>query len=300
MTTSGICVVGDALIDELRWPSGVEEHAGGAGLNVAVGLTRLGVEASLVAMVGRDRAGDEIREYLGSFGVAVLATDVPVSSRAVSDRTAGEPRYVFNEAARNRRVSFDAPQRAALDSAALVVVSSFPLDDASQTELLANAIDHAGTRLVLDPNPRQDLIADVDAFRAGFEGLAGHSLLVKIGDEDAHLLYGEPLAVVARRLLDLGPSAVLATEGAAGASLLLASGSTTHRPIHPMAAPVVDTMGAGDATLASVTATLMRDGLPNSPEEAARLLDDAMAVAAATCREPGGLLRLPGQDRPLQ
>ena len=297
MTASGICVVGDALIDELRWPDSAEEHVGGAGLNVAVGLTRLGEEASLVAMVGQDRPGDEIREFLASFGVAVFASDALVSARAVSDRTAGEPRYVFNEAARNRRVSFDARQRAALDSAALVVVSSFPLDDAGQTELLANAVHHARSRLVLDPNPREHLITDVDAFRAGFERLAAQSLLVKIGDDDARLLYGEPLALVARRLLDLGPSVVLATEGAAGASMLLASGPTAHRPIHPLAGPIVDTMGAGDATLASVTATLMRDGHPESAEDAARLLDKAMAIAAATCRAPGGLLRL--ADAPL-
>ncbi|WP_374008358.1 PfkB family carbohydrate kinase [Leifsonia sp. LS-T14] len=295
MTTPAVCVIGDALIDELRWPSGAEEHVGGAGLNVAVGLTRLRVKASLVAMVGLDRAGEEIRAFLASFGVALCATDVPVSARAVSDRAAGEPHYVFNEAARNRRVSFDPRQRAELDDASLVVVSSFSLDDAAQTELLADSVTDSRMRLVVDPNPRADLIVDVDAFRAGFESVAARSLLVKIGDEDARLLYGEPLGVVARRLLELGPSVVLATEGAAGASIHLASGSTVHRPIHPMAAPVVDTMGAGDATLASVTATLIRDGLPEAPEQAARLLDTAMAIAAATCRAPGALLRLPEQ-----
>ncbi|MGO4592749.1 PfkB family carbohydrate kinase [Leifsonia sp. 2TAF2] len=295
MTTPTISVIGDALIDELRSPTAVEEHVGGAGLNVAVGLARLGLPASLLAMVGDDRAGDDIRAYLASFGVRLIATKAPLSARAVSDRSAGEPRYVFNDAARARRIAFDNTQRATLDDSALIVVSSFPFDDAGQAELLSGAVRASPSRLVLDPNPREHLISDVDAFRTGFEDLARRSLLVKIGDEDAGLLYAEPLAIVARRLLGLGPSAVLATEGAAWATLLLASGVTVHRPVHPMTAPIVDTMGAGDATLASITATLARVGMPETAEETTRVLDEAMSIAAATCRIPGALLRLPGE-----
>ncbi|HEV7185003.1 MAG TPA: PfkB family carbohydrate kinase, partial [Leifsonia sp.] len=117
MSGARICVVGDALIDELRWPGRTEVFVGGAGLNVAVGLTQLRVGAAIVAMVGEDRAGDEIRAYLASFDVSLWPTVVPVSSRAVSDRTAGEPRYVFNDSALNRRIAFDAAQRTALDAA---------------------------------------------------------------------------------------------------------------------------------------------------------------------------------------
>lgn len=296
MSRPSACVVGDALIDELRWPSGAEEHVGGAGLNVAVGLARLGLDASLVAMVGSDRAGKEIRSYLTSFDVSLSPTDVPVSSRAVSDRRDGEPRYVFNEAALSRHIAFDVDQRNALDNASLVVVSCFPLDDAEQVRLLAEAVRDPDTRLVFDPNPRQHLISDRHAFRAAFEELAAHSLLVKIGDEDSRLLYDEPLPVVAQRLLEMGPRAVLATAGASGASLLLHSGVTVHRPIVDLPSPIVDTMGAGDATLASVTDSLARYGLPNSQEPAARILNQAMAVAAATCRASGALLRKPSPD----
>lgn len=297
MNAQSICVVGDALIDELQLPTGVGEYVGGAGLNVAVGLTQLGLEPSLVAMVGQDDAGDDIRAYLASFGVALVPTDVPVSSRAVSDRRAGEPRYVFNDAALARRIAFDDRQHSALDAAAVVVVSCFPFDDTVQTALLSNAVTDPRSRLVLDPNPREHLISDLKAFRTAFEELAAQSLLVKLGDEDAQLLYAEPLEVVAGRLLKRGASAVLATEGAGGASILLSGGVTTHRPIHPMPGPIVDTMGAGDATLASVTAALVHAGLPTSPEAAARMLEDAMAIAAATCRAPGALLRRPPELR---
>ncbi|HET8926516.1 MAG TPA: PfkB family carbohydrate kinase, partial [Microbacterium sp.] len=106
-----VVVVGDALIDELRDERGVRELIGGAALNVAVGLTRLGVPAALIAMVGDDQDGAHIRAYLADYGVDLLATPVPVSARAVSVRSGGEPVYAFSDAARERRVRFGEAER---------------------------------------------------------------------------------------------------------------------------------------------------------------------------------------------
>ena len=58
---SSVVVIGDALIDELRDDTGVKEFVGGAALNVAVGLSRLGVPTTLIAMVGDDEAGAKTR-----------------------------------------------------------------------------------------------------------------------------------------------------------------------------------------------------------------------------------------------
>lgn len=66
---SSVVVIGDALIDELRDDAGVKEFVGGAALNVAVGLSRLGVPTTLIAMVGDDEAGAKIRAYLDDYGV---------------------------------------------------------------------------------------------------------------------------------------------------------------------------------------------------------------------------------------
>ena len=86
-----VVVIGDALIDELRDESGVRELVGGAALNVAVGLQQLGVPAVLIAMVGRDDAGDHIRSYLADYGVELIETTSPLgTSRAVSTRVNGE------------------------------------------------------------------------------------------------------------------------------------------------------------------------------------------------------------------
>lgn len=288
-----IVVIGDALIDEIRDDAGVREFVGGAGLNVAVGLSRLGVPASLIAMVGDDAAGDQIRAYLAECDVELLASPAEHgSSRAVSTRSAeGEPQYVFNDAAQNRRVAYGASERAAIADAPMVVVSCFPFDDRAQTDALVDAVASAGTPLAIDPNPRSGMLHDRDEFVRGFERAASGALLVKVGEDDAQLLYGTSLDDLRDRLTGLGVDAVLATYGAGGAAIV-AGDVTVSRGISNLPGPIVDTMGGGDAVLAT-TAALVRERLPEAAEDWDAVLSRAMDVAAATCRSEGALLRTP-------
>jgi fructokinase len=296
--TGSVVVIGDALIDEFRTPEGSEDFVGGAALNVAVGLTRLGVETSLVAMVGDDSDGDKIRAFLAEYGVELIATPSPRgTARAISDRTDGEPRYSFNEASVERFIEFDDRAKAALDAAPLVVVSCLRFDSSEQVDQLVVAVANPETRLLVDPNPREGMLHSAHDFVANFERVAATALLVKVGDEDAALLYNASLEALTEGLISTGSQTVLSTAGRDGASIATAAGVLVHEPITLMSEPVVDTMGAGDATLSSVAASLFEavtDGaLPDSVEEWQSVLHRAMAVAAATCRVKGALLQLP-------
>lgn len=288
-----VVVIGDALIDELRDDTGVREFVGGAALNVAVGIARLGVPTTLIAMVGDDEAGDHIRAYLADFAVDLIATPSPLgSSRAVSTRSGnGEPVYEFNAAAQGRRIRFGDAERRAIADAAVTVVSCFPFDDIAQTLELADAIAASSGSFAIDPNPRSGMMTDRVEFVRGFEQLAAQASLVKVGDDDAALLYGVPLDELRARLIDLGVDAVLATEGAAGGTIEAGEIVVT-RPISSMPGPIVDTMGGGDAVLATTVAALYSE-MPTDAEEWGAVLERAMDVAAATCRFQGALLRLP-------
>jgi len=291
--TGRVVVIGDALIDELRDETGVREFVGGAALNVAVGLSRLGVPASLIAMVGDDAAGDQIRALLAEHDVELLASPAPFgTSRAVSTRSpGGEPEYVFNEAAQNRRVAYGEAERAAIAAAPMVVVSCFPFDDPEQTALLVDATASPSTPLAIDPNPRSGMLHDRAAFVRGFEEASSGALLVKVGEDDAQLLYGAPLEELRDKLVELGVGAVLATYGAGGAAID-AAGTSVSRGISDLPGRIVDTMGGGDAVLAT-TVALVRDRLPADAGEWEAVLARAMDVAAATCRHEGALLRTP-------
>jgi fructokinase len=297
-----ITVVGDALIDELRDPTGAREFVGGAALNVAVGLALLGDEATLLAMVGDDEPAEHIRAYLDDYGVRLVASPSEHgTSRAVSIREDGEPRYEFNEAAQHRRLSFDDATRTALAEADLVVVSCYPFDDDEQVGLLLDAIEEPERRLIVDGNPRSGMLHDRDRFLANFERVAARSLLVKVGDEDAELLLGAPLAEFVRRLrgsagADAAGPAVLATAGRDGASIHHGD-LVVQAGIVSLPGAVIDTMGAGDATLSSVVHRIAQDGLPASEDGWSAALREAMTIAAATVRHEGALLRT-GVDSP--
>ncbi|WP_139415557.1 carbohydrate kinase family protein [Agromyces laixinhei] len=307
-----VTVIGDALIDELRTPHGAREFVGGAALNVAVGLALLGERVTLVAMLGDDEPATRIRSFLKDYGVRLVESPSTYgTSRAISDRTAGEPRYEFNEAAQRRRIRFDDATRAAIDVADLVVVSCFPFDDADQAAELHAAISRPGVRLAIDGNPRAGMLHDRDAFLANFTAAARDAMLVKLGGDDAELLIGAPLAEFVGRLRApadgesttaeradasaLRTPAILATAGREGA-IVYDDGHEVHADIVDLPGPVVDTMGAGDATLAAVVHHIAVHGVRHTAAGWADALADAMTIAAATVRHEGATLRLPASS----
>ncbi len=291
--TDPVVVIGDALVDEIDGASIV----GGAALNVAVGLTRLGVAARLIAMVGDDGPGRIVREHCARHGVELLATDAPHGTAvATAVRVGDTMRYEFNEAGTERFVDLAGLEHA-LEAAPLVVVSCLALEHPAQIAPLV-ALTSSHERLLIDPNARPAYLQEHGAgrerarerFAAGLDQLAARALLVKLSDEDAELVYGEDASETAARWLDAGARAVAITRGPAGARIVTGEG-WIDALVPPQTAPVVDTIGAGDSVLASLTASVIageHEGGWAGP------LERAMAVAAATTRAAGGLLQLPG------
>ena len=285
-----VVVIGDALIDELVADDGTTTHiVGGSALNVAVGLGVLGVPATLIAMIGDDLDGALIRAHLADHGVELLPTITPRGTGiARSERVDGEPHYTFNDAMKHRALAFDDAQRAAIAASDLVAVSGYPFDDTAQVELLTDAV--AGRpHVAVDPNPRAGMLHDPDRFRDALLAFGGTAQLVKLGDDDTRLLWGEPVADIAPRLLSRYPY-VLSTEGKAGAGIRIGDARWRH-PSVVEADAVVDTMGAGDAVFASVLARTATTDIREI--DWFDSLRQAMRIAAATIAHPGALLRLP-------
>ncbi|BDZ47700.1 hypothetical protein GCM10025866_36090 [Naasia aerilata] len=145
---------------------------------------------------------------------------------------------------------------------------------------------------MLDANPRPGLIHDLDRFATNANRASARAALVKIGDEDAEILYRSSLIDAENQLLGLGASAVLATAGRHGAGITTQDRIHVHESIVSLPGPIVDTMGAGDATLSAVAAALLTEDARDE-DFWRRALSRAMEIAAATCRAEGALLRLP-------
>ena len=114
------------------------------------------------------------------------------------------------------------------------------------------AAKRGNARVILNPAP----------YRSGDEACFGEvDILVPNQVEAACYAGVEPDAVtdwgaVGRRLLQLGPPAVIITLGAEG-SAIIDSGGTTRVP--GFAVPVVDTTAAGDAFVGGLAAALLRE-----------------------------------------
>jgi fructokinase len=289
----GYVVVGDALIDEMHRDGASFEFVGGSALNVAVGLSQLGDRATLLAMIGADHDGAAVRDFLEAHGVRFVPTlGSRGSSRAISFRVRGEPHYEFNEAARSRRIVFGSESAAALSNATFVVVSGFPFDDSEQSDGLMASLTNSRHKLIIDPNPRSGLIHSQAQFVRNLEQIAAQSLLVKIGDDDAALLYESSVEEAASRLISVGASVVLATSGKDGAAIYTAAGITVKEEIVSLPSPIIDTMGAGDATLASIAHSIGVGSVPTTDAAWRVALQEAMKIAAFTCRHDGAILQL--------
>jgi fructokinase len=292
---ASIVTIGDCIIDEVR--SKTQEprrFPGGSGLNFAAGIAKLGLRSTLITRIGEDRNGFFLVRYARDHAIKLVKTPtVDPTDVAISTRINGEPNYSFSHSAFRRRILFADDALGVLSAADVVVVNAFPFDNLKEAADLAEALTKSPDIRILDPNPRPSLILDMGAYRRGFELALPAATLVKISDEDIGHLYGADRQSVTSRIFSFGVETILISHGAEGATIFENTGLSVHVPIVHLPQPILDTMGAGDATLASVISDFVRVGRPRSQMEWRESLTRAMVIAAATCRNPGAELALP-------
>lgn len=288
---------GEALIDMLPRTSPAGEacfapYAGGAVMNTAIALARLGSDSGFLTGLSTDLMGDVLRETL-------QASNVNLDHAVVSDRpttlafvklTNGSASYFFydeNTAGRMMTLA-DMPVLPASISTYFTGGIWLAVEPCGAA-LEAMMLREAGQRVaMIDPNVRPSFVKDRAAYTARIDRMIAAADIVKLSDEDSEWLYGavDPQAILAK-----GPKVVLVTEGAKGATAYTARGAVS------VAAPkvvVADTVGAGDTFNAGFLAALDRAGLL-SKSAVATLSDDALRdalslgtrAAAITCSRPG-------------
>lgn len=295
-------VCGEALFDvfiggESNRALHLDAHPGGSPFNVAIGLARLAQPVSFLGGIARDMLGDRLVGALDAEGVGtglLSRFDAPTTLGMVELSAAGVPRYAFyGNGAADRLLTPDLLPALATDVRAIHVGSY-----ATVVEPVASALEtlvrrERDSRLIAyDPNVRLNVEPSVARWREKVETLAGLAHLVKISDEDAHLLYaGETDDTLARRWLDMGAAVVVMTRGGKGASAWSAGGR-----VDVVAPPitVADTVGAGDTFQAAMLAWLAENAALDagalatlSSGQLQAQLRFAARAAAITCSRRG-------------
>ncbi|AQY66072.1 carbohydrate kinase [Pseudomonas veronii] len=299
-------VCGEALFDFFSEddPSGQASKlnykaiAGGSPFNVAVGLRRLGIEAALFGGVSTDFLGQRLLQVLRDEGVNpqfLVEFAAPTTLAMVAVGADGSPQYSFRgEGCADRQLT-----RAHLptlgDEVRGLHVGSFslvvqPIGDT----LLALVQRESGKRLIsLDPNVRLNPQPDIQLWRERVAELVKYADLIKVSDEDLHLLYPDqsPESVL-EGWLQHRCQLVFLTRGGNGASVF----SRQHGHWSQPAVKVVmaDTVGAGDTFQAALIAWLTEQQLDSVEglQQLTRAQIDAMLgfairAAAMTCGKTG-------------
>jgi fructokinase len=299
-----ILVCGEALIDLFVGPAEGAEMparavAGGSPFNVAIGLARLGVDASFLGGISRDRFGALLARILIGEGVDdrfLISTDRPSTISMVATDDNGQPSYAFHgEGAADRSLALaDLPAKLPPDVQALTFGSYTMAVEPVGSAFAALAERECGRRVIsVDPNLRPAVVGDMAHWATAAERFYRTATIIKASDEDVRIAWAGRVSIAeaAAYWLNCGARMVVVTEGAKGATAFCAAGHVS-MPAHSVA--VRDTVGAGDTFHAALLAQLAKtdrlsaDAIAELDLPAIReLLGYAVAAAAVTVSRNG-------------
>ena len=261
--TDSVLVMGEALVDLViragSDSSNVTAVPGGSPANVALALSRLGVDVDLVAWFGRDDYGTMIAEHLAASNVRI----VPGSDQAAFTPTAqahldasGAATYTFNlEWAPLSPIAVPETAKIAHTGSIGAV-----LQPGASTVLDAFKRAHVQALTTYDPNARPTLMGEVSQARAIVEDFVREADVVKVSDEDLEWLYegADPVASAQTWTDEFGVTLLVITRGKQGPIAWTPTSSKVE--FTPAKVKVVDTVGAGDTFMGGLIDTLWRRG----------------------------------------
>ena len=294
-----ITVAGEALIDLVIDASGaVTAVPGGAGLNAARTVARLGGDCQYLGKLSDDGFGDQLRSSLEEAGVRIAVPDpTPAPTTLAIARLdalgAAEYKFYLERTSAAELATADVPAEI-LDGSNAIALGGLALLIEPTASSLTALIHHRppGATILLDPNCRPAAVTDLPAYREMIDTVVRQVDVVKVSTDDLRLLRpADPPLRAAQGLLDLGPAAVLVTDGAAPATVLTESGE---RSIPVPVVEVVDTIGAGDAFVAGFltwwTAHALNQHDAGDLDALLKAASAAIEVAAADCTVRGANL----------
>ncbi|MBO0496793.1 carbohydrate kinase [Pseudomonas sp. Marseille-Q1929] len=272
--------------------------AGGSPFNVAVGLRRLGVDAGLLGGVSTDFLGRRLLQVLRDEGVSeqfLVEFAAPTTLSMVAVGSDGSPQYNFRGEGCADRLLEISHLPALGDDIRGLHIGSFSLVVQPVGDTLMRLVQReSGKRLIsLDPNVRLNPQPDIHLWRARIAELVQHADMIKVSDEDLHLLYPEqsPESVL-QGWLQHRCQLVFLTRGGDGASVF--SRQHGHWSAPAVKVVMADTVGAGDTFQAALIAWLTEHALDSieglqqlSREQIDSMLGFAIRAAAMTCSKTG-------------
>ncbi len=306
---SYILVYGDAFVDYIATDasnSTFKKYMGGATINVAAGISRIGAPSSLITITGDDATSQFVRDELKKEGVnidfAIYDAKKRISGVYVHLTETGEREFKnYIDETPALQVTPTQLQEAAFKKASIVNVCSgtmFEPTALTTTQAMIDMAKDKGVIIAIDANIRPLRWSSEDVCRDTIMQFFEEADIVKVTDEELAFLTQTTTIEDGIAALDaLLVPIVLVTVGENGTYAVL-NGETMHVPTQKVKA--VDTTGAGDAFMAGVLRDVHYNGLPTTPDELMRCVSFGNKLGAMAATKAGALTALPCYDEVKQ
>ncbi len=300
-----VLVYGDAFVDYIandRTNTSFTTFLGGATVNVAAGISRIGAPSSLITITGDDETSKFVRDELNQEGVnmdyAIITPEKRVSGVYV--HLTEECERIFKDyvdEAPDLQVTAEQLNEEAFKRASVFNVCSGTMFHPIALETTRKSVEMAkdkGVIIAIDANIRPLRWSSEEFCRETITSFFEDAHILKLTDEELFFLtettsIQEGIEKLNQYLVPI----VLITVGADGAYAVL-NGEVIHVPTDKVEA--VDTTGAGDAFMAGVLRFVHFYGLPTTHEELVQCVSFGNRLGAFAATKPGALTALPHYD----
>jgi fructokinase len=244
--------------------AGFTKAPGGAPANVAVGLSRVGIDSGFIGKVGDDPFGDSLRTTLEENGVdtsrLISGTGCRTTLAFVATRSDGMKDIIcYRNPGADMLLTPDEIDETYLQSADLFHYGSVSLSHQPSRDATLKAIQcakDAGAFLSYDPNLRLVLWdSPADAKRWIWEAMP-YADVAKLAEEEWEFVTDtSDLQRGSERILDVGVDLVVVTRGEHGCYY---NDGSNQGYVDGFQVDVVDPLGAGDGFVAAMLAKLMQ------------------------------------------
>jgi fructokinase len=260
---------------EVLWDTfGDEKMAGGAPMNVARHLVQQKVDVAFASRVGMDEPGFELTQFLkdnGLYSKLIQADEaLPTCEVTVQLDESGKATYIVPKPVSWDNIQLDDALINGAEESAVIVFGSLACRTAATRDTLLNLLDESTFLRVFDVNLRPPHYT-----LSTIETLAARATVVKMNEEEAALLIGGSSAnlkdMIAEFRAKYHAKTICVTRGENGAIVWHDHEFYEHPGFK---VTVADTVGAGDAFLATFIAGLIAE------EPMQQVLQKACAIGA--------------------
>ncbi|RHW32781.1 carbohydrate kinase [Lysinibacillus yapensis] len=297
-----VLVYGDAFVDYIandKTNTAFTIFCGGATVNVAAGISRIGAPSALITVTGDDQTSEFVRAELEREGVgmdyAILAPEKRVSGVYV--HLTEDCERIFKDYVDETPDLQVTPEQ--LNQEAFKRASVFNVCSGTMFHPTALATTRKGVEMAKDQGAIIAIDANIRPLRWSSEEFCREIVtsffedadILKLTDEELFFLtetdnLQEGIERISQYLVPI----VLITLGAEGTYAVL-NGEAMHVATEKVQA--VDTTGAGDAFMAGVLRYVHFNGLPTTPEELMKCAGFGNKLGALAATKPGALTALP-------